>query len=381
MSHMPVARSSQRLFTANCEYVGIDKIRLMYPLDTEYSDGSSDLFTKHGVRTTIKGGKLQYAKGSIPTENGGTIYIELKDNATKVVLEYNPSRRMDLLGDSLCHPDDLEATVIWAIRALSTALMPIWGIDRSTGEFIHEDYKRWPDEWRKMVTIMRMDFARDIHSAFPAFQVSNLLGIKKQRYSNDFVYRNKGVPQTIVWGKSIRHSFYNKSLVHKASADENWHRFEIQVRTQELKKRGMYTLDGVTVARVHEALWERWEVSNYGSEFTLQGDMSSFARELAKKTTGTKAQTLIGIAFTLANNLPLNMNPRTISYYRNLAKECGFNLGDSLEKMGTETVFIDFATGEVLHSNAKQEYSTFSETDTDMDETINHILTIGASSE
>ena len=77
---MPAVHSSVKPFTANQEYVGIDKIRIIYPLDTELSDGSSDLFTKNGVRTTIKGTQLAYAKGSIPTENGGTIYFELRNN-------------------------------------------------------------------------------------------------------------------------------------------------------------------------------------------------------------------------------------------------------------------------------------------------------------
>ena len=93
---MPAVHSSVQPFTANQEYVGIDKIRIIYPLDTEFSDGSSDLFTKNGVRTTIRGTELHYAKGSIPTENGGTIYFELRNNGKLAVVEFNPARVMDL---------------------------------------------------------------------------------------------------------------------------------------------------------------------------------------------------------------------------------------------------------------------------------------------
>ena len=61
-----ISNSAYKPFLGHTEYAGVDKIRIQYPLDVEYSDGSSDLFTKHGVHKTLsRGGELQYARGSI----------------------------------------------------------------------------------------------------------------------------------------------------------------------------------------------------------------------------------------------------------------------------------------------------------------------------
>ena len=56
------------------------------------------------------------------------------------MVEFNPARVMDLDGDTLCTPDKLEATVVWAIKGLSEALMPIWCYDRATAEIRNHDH-------------------------------------------------------------------------------------------------------------------------------------------------------------------------------------------------------------------------------------------------
>ena len=98
-----------RSFTGHTEYAGIDKIRISYPLDKEYSDGSDDLFTKHGVYKTLRNGsKLQYAKGHVPGPNGDTTYFEIRNNASMAYIEFNPSRSIDPEGTTLCAPDQVE---------------------------------------------------------------------------------------------------------------------------------------------------------------------------------------------------------------------------------------------------------------------------------
>jgi uncharacterized caspase-like protein len=63
---MPAVHSSVKPFTANQEYVGIDKIRIIYPLDTELSDGPSNLFRENGARTTISEINWHMAKTLYP---------------------------------------------------------------------------------------------------------------------------------------------------------------------------------------------------------------------------------------------------------------------------------------------------------------------------
>jgi hypothetical protein len=352
MFHMPAVHSSVKPFTANQEYVGIDKIRIIYPLDTELSDGSSDLFTKNGVRTTIKGTQLAYAKGSIPTENGGTIYFELRNNGTRAVVEFNPARVLDLHGDTLCSVDKLVATVVWAIKGLSEALMPIWCFDRSTAEITNHDHAKWPPIWRSMVEIMRLDAARDIYCPFQPFGVSNLMHIKKTRYSDDVIYRNSGIPQTLVWGKALRASFYNKSLAHHKDAEGGWHRFELQVKTAELKKRGMRTLEDITEDKVHGLLWERWDLSNMSNDLTIATGLDDFKKLLLARTTAIRAETFMGIAASMALGLPIGMNSRIVTEYRKMGEELGFSLGSPFESFGTKTVHIDFAQGIVVDVDA-----------------------------
>lgn len=375
MFHMPAIHSSVKPFTANTEYVGIDKIRIIYPLDTEISDGSSDLFTKNGVRTTIKGTHLAYAKGSIPTENGGTIFFELRNNGTKAVVEFNPARVIDLKGDTLCDVDKLEATVVWAIKGLSTALMPIWCFDRATAEITNDDHNKWPAAWRSMVEIMRLDIARDIYCPFQPFGVSNLMHIKKTRYTGDIIYRNDGVPQTLVWGKALRASFYNKSLIHHKDADGGWHRFEIQVKTAELKKRAMRTIEDISKDKVHGLLWERWDLSNFSNEITIASGADSFKKLLLARTTAIRAETFMGIAASMALGLPMEMNTRTITEYRKLGEELGFSLGNSFESFGTRTVRIDFAMGTIVETAELESSQRLTLTDNGFDENIEIHLT------
>jgi hypothetical protein len=375
MFHMPAIHSSVKPFTANTDYVGIDKIRIIYPLDTEISDGSSDLFTKNGVRTTIKGTHLAYAKGSIPTENGGTIYFELRNNGTKAVVEFNPARVIDLKGDTLCDVDKLEATVVWAIKGLSEALMPIWCFDRATAEITNDDHNKWPSVWRSMVEIMRLDIARDIYCPFQPFGVSNLMHIKKSRYSGDVIYRNNGVPQTLVWGKALRASFYNKSLIHHKDADGGWHRFEIQVKTAELKKRSMRTIEDISKDKVHGLLWERWDLSNFSNELTIASGAESFKKLLLARTTAIRAETFMGIAASMALGLPMEMNARTITEYRKLGEELGFALGNPFESFGTRTVRIDFAMGTVVDIDELESSQRLTLTDNGFGENIEIHLT------
>ena len=59
------------------------------------------------------GGVLLDEIGEFQSETAAPIYVELREHGTKVLLDFNPARQMDPDGDTLCHPDVVEATVIW----------------------------------------------------------------------------------------------------------------------------------------------------------------------------------------------------------------------------------------------------------------------------
>jgi hypothetical protein len=369
--------AKQQPFTANCEYVGIDKIRLIYPAFQEYSDGYHALFTKHMVIKTRSGGVMLHDKGKFQTDTDAPVYVELREHGTKVLVEFNPSRMLDPGGDTLCAANLVEACVIYVMKELSYAVMPAWGVDSATGEFIFEDHTRWPKGWQKEVLLTRLDLARDIYSTFKSFGVASLTHIRKKRHRKDVLYRNGEVVQTMTWGSktTVRCNFYNKSKVHHGDEKGGWFRFEEQARTQGLKKHGLRTLDGVTEANVHRLLWERWELSQLSSEVSISEGSLDFIKELHCHTTPKKVQTFLGIALSMAKGFPTYMNDRTISDYRKMGAKCGFNLGDDLETLGSKTVRIDFANGLVVETRKQLSNSEFTQTTTDPDVTL--ISTIG----
>jgi hypothetical protein len=372
MFHTPAVHDPMQPFTANQEYVGIDKIRIIYPAFQEYSDGYHELFRKHRVRKTATGGVLLDDLGEFQSDTPAPIYVELREHGTKVLLDFNPARQMDPDGDTLCHPDVVEATVIWAIKELSYAVMPAWGVDKETGEFIYDDPSRWPEGWQKEVVLTRLDIARDFYSPFESFGVKSLTNIRKKRHRKDVLHRNDEVVQTMTWGSkhSIRCNLYNKSLKHHKDAKGGWFRFEEQVKTKALKQYGMRTLDGVRANRAYSLLWERWDLSNLSSDVTIAEGAVEFMTTLLNATSPTKAQTFMGLALSLHLGLPVAMNDRTIDEYRKIGKSCGFTLGEDPANLGSKKVHIDFARGEVVDSEVSESPQELTLTDSGLPENI-----------
>jgi len=364
--------ATQLPFTANCEYVGVDKIRLIYPALQEYSDGYHALFTKHMVVKTRSGGVMLHDKGKLLADSKDPIYVELREHGTKVLIDFNPARLLDPGGDTLCPPELVEACVIWVMQELAYAVMPIWGVDQNTGEFIFEDQSVWPTGWQKRVLLTRLDLARDIYSPFNSFGVHSLTAIRKKRHRKDILYRNGEKVQTMTWGSkaTIRCNFYNKSKVHHGDENGGWFRFEEQVHTQALIPNGLRTLDGVTDKNVHRLLWERWNLAQLSSEISLSEGAMNFSADLLKHTTAIKAQTFLGLAYSMANGLPVHLNDRTVSDYRKIGIKCGFNLGDKLENLGSVKAVIDFSKGIVVETGSQQNNASFRHTDTDLGVTL-----------
>lgn len=362
-------RSGGRRFTSNLEYVGIDKIRFIYPTHP-YSDGSYDMFTKHKVKKTSKSGVyLEDFIGTAAADPRAPVYVELRNFGTEILVEYNPARQMDVNGDTLCHSDSVIATAIWVMQELHYAVMPRFAVDPLTQEVLIEDYTRWLPGWEKDCRLTRLDLARDIYSGFPGFGIDSLMHIRKSRHRNDYIYRNDGKAQTITWGSknSARCSVYNKSLAHHNNGSGGWYRFEVQAHTETLKKFGLRTLDGVTSTRVEELLWYKWEQGNLGQMLNISEGAALVHSDLEKLLSPREVQTFLGVAFSLANGLQVGINERTLSKYRQIGKQIGFNLGDDLSRMNTKKVWIDFSKGEVRDS---ADFHTFTQTAANFPATI-----------
>jgi hypothetical protein len=146
------------------------------------------------VHKTLRNGtELQYAKGHIPGPRGDNLYFEVRHNASVAVIEFNPSRSLDPDGSTICPPHKVEDLVVGLIKYLGDhTVMPLWGFDKETGEFIHNQPHLWPSSWRDAVTIHRLDIARDFYSPFPDFSVHSLAPVKKPHFTVDTLVRNSG---------------------------------------------------------------------------------------------------------------------------------------------------------------------------------------------
>jgi hypothetical protein len=360
-------------FTGHTEYAGIDKLRITYPLDVELSDESSDLFTQHGVRKTLgKGGALMYAKGSIPGPNGDNIFIEIRNNASQAVIEFNPSRSRDPEGSTLCAPEHIEDLVVGVIKFLGEkSVVPLWVTNHKTGETVLDNPDAWPVHWRTLIKINRLDCARDIYSSFAGFGTASLLTVAKPHFTQDCLYRNKGKVETMTWGKrnNVRHSFYNKSLIHDKDAEGGWFRFEIQMTTHYLKKNGIASLADVTNINIYRLLWERWNVGKLDSPLSIGEGRANLVKQLRVHLSGIQVQTFLGLAVSYSCGYPVDMHAKTLKFYRDTAKKVGFNLGQPLDNYGDTKIKIDFANG-LLVEVKEEDFLAFTQTDKDGGEII-----------
>jgi len=351
-------RSGSGMFTAHTEYVGIDKIRLIYPVHQEYSDGSYDLFTKHKVKKTRGNGVLLDFIGEAAADPRAPIYIELRNQGTEALIEFNPARQMDVGGDTLCHPDVVAASVIWVLQELAYVAMPRFAVDPQSQEILIGDYKKWQKGWMSDCRLTRLDIARDIYSPYTGFSIDSLLNVKKSYYKDDIVYRNKGKNESITWGSkaSARCTIYNKSLKHHRDATGGWFRFEVQAHTETLKKFGLRTLDGVCEARSNSLLIYKWNQSNMGEPIGVSDGAYDLTKKLEAVLAPREITAFLGVAYSLARNLPLLISSRTISKYRSIGRDLGFNLGDDLDNLGQKKVRIDFGLGEIVKISDSDEF-------------------------
>lgn len=336
-------------FTAHTEYVGVDTLVVTMPLDEDCNDGASPLLKKKGVRRTREGIPLEWAEGSFAPDDKQTIHYKITNSGRDLRLTIHPSKIMDNKHSTLCNGDLVHGTVAWTIKQLFPLCRPTWTLNKETGE-LFDDPLTWPLNWTDSVDVSNLHCARDIHDAKYGFNPTQLIHVQKKNYPDDYLYRNNGKINTLTYGNSkrVRTNFYNKSEAPNHEVPEGWNRFEIQMGRQFLVANGISTLSDISQAKVEELLWSRWEDGRLGTPIAVESALAEFFKKVSTEESGSNAITLLGLATALEHNLDLPMNPRTISQYKKMARKYGFNLGQSIDSMGTELIAVDFASGEVL---------------------------------
>jgi hypothetical protein len=337
---------SINLITDNEQYVGVDKVRIAFPLEPQCNNGSAEIFTRNGFARTQSDGRLKWAEGFTQKGTEAPIYCKVINNGYTAIMEFNPSRQLDRYGSTLCAPDDVYKTVAWAVETFNEAFRPVWTIDRQTGAFI-ESPAQWPESWESQVVIRRLDLARDFSIEHPDFGLDPYLRIKKKGQKKDAVYRDNGEAQTIAWGRGnrLRTHFYNKSQAPSHKCEENQWRFEIQARRSWLRPKGIASLADISNELCIELLAERWALSRFDGEIFLGDDKVDFFEKAYAIMSPQKAMTFYGLACAMAIGHRPKMHPRMITEYEALGNSIGFQLGQPIQDFSGEAYGLDFSSG------------------------------------
>ena len=337
------AKSQPLTITDLQDYVGIDKIVIYYPLDTEWNDGSSPYLKKHRVIQLPNGGTTLIGQGSFPTDIGGDIHLTISNSGQSARVDFNPSRWTDKAGKTLCHTSKIRESIIWAIEQVIDTCRPIWSIDPDT--YLTLDSTLWPNNWETRVKFSEVHITRDFYVPDEAFSVSSLQSIDKKQYPKDALHRNRGKIQTITWGKRTRArlSFYDKSDKHKL--EPGWYRFEVQAHPSVLKHFRLSHLSDWDEKKPLSILLDKWEQSRFGEPFLIGSGFSNLLKRLKDDVTPRKVASIIGNAYLQSKGLDSGMANRHLDVDKIYLRSIGFKYGMDLESIGDKAVYLSIESG------------------------------------
>ena len=336
-------KSQALIITDLQDYVGIDKIVIYYPLDSEWNDGSSPHLKKHRVIHLPNGGSTLVGQGSFPTDVGGDIHLTICNSGQSARVDFNPSRWADKAGCTLCPTSKIRESVIWAMEQVIETCRPIWSIDPNTGFTL--DSSLWPQDWESRVKFSEVHITRDFFIPDSAFSVSSLLCIDKKQYTKDSIFRHRGKVQTITWGKRsrARMSFYDKSDKHKL--EPGWFRFEVQAHPSALKDFNISHLIDWNDVKPLSLLLDKWEQSRFGEPFLIGSGISDLLNRLKADLAPRKVASIIGNAYLKSQGLDSGMAQRHLKEDEKYLRSIGFKFGMDLNSIGDRAVFLCIESG------------------------------------
>ena len=326
-------------------HIGIDKLHIHIPLYSDNTDGSSGIWKKKKYSYTPNGQEIQKFEGSLKLGPRVTIHISVFNYGNVAEIQFNPSRVLDKEGSSLCPLPSLEGSVRWVLKQLEEIITPDWCIDRQTGEILDE----WPSDWYSKVIAKRIDLAVDI-AASRAFSVSTVRQQVSNHHREVGTYENKGICNTLVWGKApwIRETFYSKGNCPSHTESEDVYRFEVQMHRSFISKNGWQNLETIKASHLMNFMQERWDKSGLGVAFTINSSFAAFYSELLTVMTPSKSINFLGASLVISQGLVPGINDRTIKDYKKLGETLGFSFGSDILKASSELVYLDFKKGKML---------------------------------
>ena len=329
------------------DYVGIDKIVIYYPLDTDWNDGSSPYLKKHRLIHLPNGGTTLIGQGLFPTDIGGDIHLTISNSGQSARVDFNPSRWADKAGHTLCHTSRIRESIIWAMEQVIDTCRPIWSIDPNTGLTL--DSPLWPKDWESRVKFSEVHITRDFFVPDKAFSVKSLLCIEKKQYPADAVFRRRGKTQTITWGARTRArmSFYDKTDKHKL--EPGWFRFEVQAHSSVLNTFDLSHLSDWNDLKPLAILLNKWEQSRFGESFLIGSGLNDLLTKLKQDFAPRQVAAIIGNAYLLSRGMDSGMASRHLKVDGKYLQSIGFNYGTDLESVGDKAVYLSIESGRLTY--------------------------------
>jgi hypothetical protein len=330
------------VFTDLQEYVGIDKVVITYALDPDWNDGSSPYLKKHRYLTLPNGTTSLMGEGLFPTSSAD-IHLRIYQSGHAARLDFNPSRWRDSNGTTLCPVGAINEAITWAIEELVDTCRPRWSVDPNTGLTL--DSANWPKGWESEVKLHELHVTRDFYVPESSFGVHSMLSVDKKQYPRDFIYRYRGKPQTITWGKrqTARVSFYDKSEKHRL--ESGWYRFEVQAHGSVLKSYGISKLDAWNPESAISILCDKWLQARFDEPLSIQSGLAELVEEMKKSLHPQKVASIIGNAFLESNGLNSGMSQRHLQEGKKALRRLGILNGLDLQSIGISKVFLNLLSG------------------------------------
>lgn len=321
---------------------GIDMLRFSVPCGGENWDPHSPTWTSTYTPSTRKWVKQRLGH-RLAMKIGDTciLKIEFYPSSGRAYYELNPSRVLDPFGWGLC---DLSFCKLLVPRVVQ------WTADYIGGS---------PDPMKPSeARLHRLDLARNFVVTDPRWNVKLLLHEVPKYQGNVVAYLNKGVLNTLSFGRTTRKrvSLYDKRaevLEKNRSRDEKLDvppvgtfRVEAQMSRTALKEKQADTLANLRQVDLWKWLQADFDKSNWGHPVALGGGLADL---LTDSTISVNARLrTAGYLVTKSKGIDIGITPQPERELRQICKSHGLSPGRPLDELGGDLMRLDFETGTLV---------------------------------
>jgi hypothetical protein len=332
---------------------GIDKTRIM--VEPDFDTFTVSTFMEQLISRRGNSGSATQGEVEIP----GLLkaYVKWSDYYQKLTIEFNPSHVTIPLGQGLCPFYKFSQITEIVIRAIfhkgdRDARPVFWKpIDDLDAPYEFED------GWEKLISVHRLDIARDFILSDRRFSLEQLRRTypSRSRYQASEQYRNNGRLNTLTYPVSEntpKIKLYDKHQERLRNPQPQFpeiavgtFRFEISVPRQAWVNQHTTTLNLFTPSRLDKWIRGKWEISKFWTNLIWEGQSAMDAQSSGVPT--NRINELIGFAHCLKNEIPMNYSSRDIRRLRAECRDVGLTLDGDLSDMGVPYGHLDFVSGDI----------------------------------